>query len=83
MGEFEANQGNGIYVSPVYSKQEYSVGMGADGILGDRNYLFLNTADKSTRWLAPANDKLFLGKTEMPADIPGVTGTKVEWINIP
>ncbi len=66
LGEFGQIGSSGIMVSPVYSKQEYTVGMGSEKEASAiRNYLFLDTADKTTHWLSPTNKNLFINRREI------------------
>jgi len=61
LGGFSQISNTDFLISPVFSKQEYSVGSGGIKQAGaTRNYLFLNSIDKSTRWLANTNKYLFL-----------------------
>lgn len=60
LGGFSPIQNTNFMMSPVYSKQEYEVGFGSGkSASSTRNYFFLNSVDKTTRWLAPTNKYLF------------------------
>lgn len=66
LGGFRTIGNTGFMISPVYAKQEYNVGLGSGKeAASTRNYLFLNSVDKGTRWLVPANKYLFLNEEDI------------------
>ena len=67
LGGFQQIRNTSFLISPVYSKQEYSVGsLGSEkSASATRNYLVLNSTDKSTKWIASTNRYLFLGNSEI------------------
>lgn len=66
LGGFRKIGNNGFMISPVYAKQEYNVGLGSGKeAASTRNYLFLNSVDKATRWLVPTNKYLFLDEDDV------------------
>lgn len=67
LGGFQQIRNTSFLISPVYSKQEYSVGSIGSGksASATRNYLVLNSTDKSTKWVASTNKYLFLSNSEI------------------
>lgn len=67
LGGFQQIRNTTFLISPVYSKQEYSVGsLGSEkSASATRNYLVLNSVDKSTKWVASTNKYLFLSNSEI------------------
>lgn len=67
LGGFQQIQNTTFLISPVYSKQEYSVGSLGSGksASATRNYLVLSSTDKSTKWIASTNKYLFLSNSEI------------------
>jgi len=66
---FRQITGTNFMMSAVHSKQEYSVGFGSGKeASATRNYLFLNSVDKATRWLVPTNQYLFISDSEIKED---------------
>jgi len=68
LGTFQRVRGTDYLIAPVYSAQVYQVSYYEKGALAVRNYLFVNVADKSSRWLVPHNHYLFLIKEELESD---------------
>ena len=66
LGGFSQITGTDYVMSSVHSKQEYNVGIGSEKeASATRNYLFLNSTDKTTLWLVPTNFYLFLSDYEI------------------
>ena len=66
LGGFRQIGKSGFTMASVHAKQEYNIGLGSGKeASSDRNYLFLNTTDKSTRWLVPTNQYLFLSANDI------------------
>lgn len=65
LGGFRPIPNTNSMMSPVYSKQEYEIGLSSKSASSTRNYFFLNSADKTTRWLVPTNKYLFLDDSEI------------------
>lgn len=67
LGGFQQIRQTSFLISPVYSKQEYGVGsLGIEkSASATRNYLVLNSTDKSTKWIASTNKYLFLSYSEI------------------
>jgi hypothetical protein len=61
LGSFEQVDGTGYFMAPARSKQSYQQSYYEKDASAVRNYLFVNAADKSSRWLVPQNGYLFLG----------------------
>jgi hypothetical protein len=62
LGYFNHVEGSEYLVAPAYSKQNYDVAFGSSSKEASavRNYLFVNAVDKSSHWLVPSNNQLFL-----------------------
>ncbi len=60
LGTFEQLPGTRYLWAPVVSTQNYRVSSYDKETTAIRNYLFVNAADKSSRWLLPNNHHLFL-----------------------
>lgn len=81
LGSFERIAETDYLITPVYSDQSYSGRLAASKeATAVRNYLFVNAADKSSRWLIPTNDYLFLNETKLyfPND-ERADETSVKW----
>ncbi|CAN5497485.1 hypothetical protein BH18ACI3_BH18ACI3_13960 [soil metagenome] len=66
LGGFNRISTTSFLISPFFSKQEYNVGFGSGkDASATRNYLILDSSDKSTRWLVPTNNNLFLNQSEI------------------
>jgi hypothetical protein len=59
-GRFERVGETNYVMAPTHSKQNYQASYYEKDASAVRNYLFVNTADKSSRWLVPTNKYLFL-----------------------
>jgi hypothetical protein len=59
-GSFERVGGTDYVMAPTHSKQSYQTSYYEKDASAVRNYLFVNTVDKSSRWLVPTNKYLFL-----------------------
>jgi hypothetical protein len=76
LGGFSQISGTNYLIAPVYSKQEYSVGFSSGKeASATRNYLVLNSVDKSTHWVAALGSYLFLNESEIHEN--GSNNTKV------
>ncbi len=60
LGDFDSLYETDILIAPVYSTQTYQASYYEKGTSAVRNYLFVNAVDKSSHWLVPHNDYLFL-----------------------
>lgn len=61
LGGFQTIAETPFLISPIYSRQEYSVGFKSEkSSSSTRNFLVLNSTDKTTKWVAPTNNFLFL-----------------------
>ena len=66
LGGFRQIGKSGFMMASVHAKQEYNVGFGSGKEASShRNYIFINTTDKSTRWLLPTNQYLFLSANDI------------------
>ncbi|QOY91145.1 hypothetical protein [Paludibaculum fermentans] len=83
-GRFETVAGSGYVVAPVSSMQPYKVGSIGKQDSAVRNYLFVQLADKSSRWLMPHNKGLIVSMERYGADglIPGFESEKrpIKWL---
>ncbi len=62
LGGFDRLEGTDYLMAPVYSTQTYQAAYYEKGTSAVRNYLFVNAVDKSSRWLVPNNNYLFLSR---------------------
>ena len=62
LGDFDRLEGTDYLVAPVHSTQTYQASYYEKGTSAVRNYLFVNAIDKSSRWLVPNNNYLFLSR---------------------
>jgi hypothetical protein len=60
LGTFERVPGTDYVMAAAHSKQSYHASYYEKDASALRNYLFVNVADKSSRWLVPTNKYLFL-----------------------
>ncbi|MCL6435718.1 MAG: hypothetical protein K6T90_16200 [Leptolyngbyaceae cyanobacterium HOT.MB2.61] len=60
LGTFASIEGTFYYLAPINVEQEYRQGYYDKATSSTRNYLILNTADKSAVRLVPRNDLLFV-----------------------
>ncbi len=65
LGGFSQISNTIFMMSPVYSKQEYDIGYSGKEASATRNYFFLNSIHKTTRWLVPTNKFLFINNGEI------------------
>lgn len=65
LGGFERVDGTDYLMAPAYSTQSYQVSYYEKGSSSVRNYLFVNAADKTSRWLVPNNNYLFLAAEKL------------------
>ncbi|MDQ4120971.1 MAG: hypothetical protein M3209_05955 [Acidobacteriota bacterium] len=65
-GSFERVSGTDYAMAPTHSKQNYQTSYYEKDASAVRNYLFVNTVDKSSRWLIPTNKYLFLTTERLP-----------------
>lgn len=65
LGGFSQISNTSFMMSPVHSKQEYDYGYSGKEASATRNYFFLNSDDKTTRWLVPTNKFLFVNDGEI------------------
>ncbi|HEY7544492.1 MAG TPA: hypothetical protein VID27_06405, partial [Blastocatellia bacterium] len=67
LGRFERLKGSDYLMAPLYSDEkngEYSFSGGSLPVV--RNYMFVNSADKSSRWLIASGDCLILEQKKLP-----------------
>ena len=89
LGRFERLKGSDYLMAPLYSGEktgEYSFSDGSPDIV--RNYMFVNSADKSSRWLIASGDYLILEQKKLPliderdrADQPAAKWIYYELVN--
>lgn len=65
LGDFKRLAGTEHMCAALMSSQAYSAGLFSKEASATRNYLFLNIADKSSRWLMPNNGQLLLSMDEI------------------
>lgn len=89
LGNFERVAGTDYLAAPVFSAQTYrvpsvssvsSVSSITKNTSAVRNYLFVNSVDKASRWLVPHNNYLFLSVEELGWPKPDSDAYKVKWI---
>ena len=62
LGGFDRLEGTDYLMAPVHSTQTYQASYYEKGTSAVRNYLFVNAIDKSSQWLVPHNNYLFLSR---------------------
>ena len=62
LGDFDRLEGTDYLMAPVHSTQTYQASYYEKGTSAVRNYLFVNSINKSSRWLVPNNNYLFLSR---------------------
>ena len=77
---FQKIDGTDYLMSEVYSAQKSALSTETYGS-ATRNYLFLNSADKSSRWLVPNNNYLFVREERIGETTENGYAKNVKWIN--
>ncbi len=76
LGEFEPIGKTKYFMASVSSNQSYEMSYYEKGASAVRNYMFVDTTDKSARWLVPTNNYLFLNAQQLqendhsPGELP-------------
>ena len=79
LGAFDRVEGTDYLMAPVYSAQTFQASYYEKGTSAVRNYLFVNAIDKSSRWLVPHNNYLFLA-SHKEWHRPGLGDSVVKWL---
>lgn len=80
LGSFESVEGTDYLMAPAHSRQSYQQSYYGKDASAVRNYLFVNAADKTGRWLVPRNDYLFLGVERLLRPGGGQGDNVVRWM---
>jgi len=79
LGAFDRVEGTEYLMAPVYSAQTFQASYYEKGTSAVRNYLFVNAVDKSSRWLIPHNNYLFLARNKVWHK-PDLGSSVVKWL---
>ncbi|MCK4489165.1 MAG: hypothetical protein KAU23_02840 [Anaerolineales bacterium] len=79
LGGFDRLEGTDYLMAPVYSTQTFQASYYEKGTSAVRNYLFVNAVDKSSRWLIPHNNYLFLNRHQEWHN-PAGRSSVVKWL---
>ena len=79
LGTFNRVEGTDYLMAPVYSAQTFQASYYEKGTSAVRNYLFVNAVDKSSRWLVPHNNYLFLA-SDKTWHSPNSGSSVVKWL---
>ncbi len=79
LGTFDRVEGTDYLMAPVYSAQTFQASYYEKDTSAVRNYLFVNAIDKSSRWLVPHNNYLFLA-SHKEWHRPGSGDSVVKWL---
>ena len=66
LGSFQKIEGSGVLRAPLQIEQQYAFGSGSKETISTQNYLFYDPASRSSHWLLPGNQGLFLSLRELP-----------------
>jgi hypothetical protein len=79
LGTFDRVDGTDYLMAPVHSTQTFQASYYEKGTSAVRNYLFVNAVDKSSSWLVPHNNYLFLSRHKEWHN-PAVGSSVVKWL---